>query len=123
MTIEVLDTTWWSVVSGGTWAGSCGGMSGQLTKCRLEGVVFYVRENMGGVDRFFTSSSARLGMKKGQMPSGSTQVLDLCAPAERWEAIAAAVRAEDAKVGEPRQIRHHLQFTVAWAEERFKPGG
>lgn len=82
-------------------------------------MVFYIRENVGGIDRFLTSSAARLGMKKGQNPSGSFQVLDLCAPKEKWEAIAAAVRAEDQLA---RPVRRHLQFTADWAEEKLAEG-
>ena len=116
LSIEVLQTGSWRVHSGGAWSGESGGIVGQLTKCRLDGVVFYLRENLGGVDPFFISSSARLGMKKGQNPAHSTQVLDLAAPAERWGEIAAAVRAAD---GMGRPVRRHARFTADWAEQRL----
>lgn len=123
MSIEALEVCWWSAVSGGTYAGSCGGMSGQLTKCRMGNVIFYVRENIGGIDRFNTSSAQRLGMKKGQMPKYSYQVLDLCAPKEHWDTIAAAIMEEDKKGGMERPVRHHQNFTVDWAEHVLKQDG
>jgi hypothetical protein len=64
----------------------------QLTKCSLEGVVFYVRENGGG------------GIKW----------LDLCAPDFYWQKIAGIVKCEDSL---EREVRRSDDFTAAWAEQ------
>jgi hypothetical protein len=114
MTIEVVATATWMV----HWPGlnnAGGGISGQVTKCRLAGVVFYVRENLAGKGGMTMCSAERLGMKAGRTPS-LPQVLDVLAPAGRWEEFAEAVRAADT-LGRP--ARRHRQFTWAWAERLF----
>lgn len=69
----------------------------QLTKCSLDGVVFYVRENGGG------------GIKW----------LDLCAPDFYWQKIAGIVKCEDSL---EREIRRSDDFTVEWAEQLLSNG-
>lgn len=63
----------------------------QVTKCSLDGVVFYVRENAAG----------------GQ------EWLDLCAPDFYWLKISGVVKCEDSRL---REVRKSGQFTPEWAE-------
>jgi hypothetical protein len=65
--------------------------AGQVTKCRLENDVFYVRENL--VD--------------------GKQVLELLAPDQVWKKIEGVIRLEDSM---GREIVRNPEFTVEWAE-------
>lgn len=120
--MKVVRTMEWAIHSGACWAQG-GGIIGQLTKLEHEGVTFYVRENLAGVDHFYMSASARLGMKQGRSPTGSRDVLDLAVPkGVDWSRFAALVSAEDAAgrgARGPREVRKHARFTVAWAEDEF----
>lgn len=69
----------------------------QLTKCSLDGIVFYVRESGGA------------GVKW----------LDLCAPNFYWPKIARIVRCEDSL---DREVRRSEDFTVEWAEQLLSNG-
>jgi hypothetical protein len=69
-----------------------GGLAGQLTKCRLGGLVFYVRENTAR-DHFNQSSGERMAMKRGEVRG--VQVLELWAPPAMWGRVADLVRAAD----------------------------
>lgn len=64
----------------------------QVTKCDLDGVVFYVRENAGH----------------------GVLWLDLCAPEAHWHRIANAVGCEDSL---KREVRLDPAFTPEWAEQ------
>ncbi len=92
------------------------GVDGQLTEIVVDGVHAFVRENRE-LAHFYVSSAERLRMKKS---SGRTlpgvDVLELCAPAHAWEAIAAEVRRRD---GLDRRVRRNQRFTVRWAEDVF----
>lgn len=92
------------------------GITGQLTECAALGTRFYVREGLGGVDHFYISANARIGMKEGRAPKGSVDTLHLCAPDELWERLAELVRQTD-PLGRP--VVRHRRFTARWAEETF----
>lgn len=65
--------------------------AGQVTKCRLENDVFYVRENL----------------------VGGKQVLELLAPDPAWKKIEGVIRLEDSM---GRDVVRNPEFTVEWAE-------
>lgn len=64
----------------------------QVTKCSLEGVVFYVRENAGAGKAW----------------------LDLCAPEFHWLRLSGIVKCEDSL---EREVRKDPAFTAEWAEQ------
>lgn len=111
--IEVLGTRQWEVHFRGL-NNPCGGSWGQVTKCRLGDLVFYVRENVTGRD-FYMCSSARLGLKAFGK-SGTPQVLELLAPEGEWDDLADAVERAD---GLGRHVRHNRNFTWDWATKLF----
>lgn len=80
-TIKVIEKTTWRFAKS-----NCGegGLIGQVTKCRFDGITFYVRENVNGIDSFLISSGERLGDKTGKNPVKSRQVLELFAPKKFW---------------------------------------
>lgn len=63
----------------------------QLSKCSLEGTVFYVRENVADGKKF----------------------LELCAPEFYWLRISGIVKCEDSL---ERPVIKNEEFTVEWAE-------
>lgn len=76
-TIKIIEKKLWHFSK--TNEGS-GGLVGQVSKCRFEGVVFYVRENVTGIDSFTISFGDRWGDKIGSKPSPGRQVLEILAP-------------------------------------------
>jgi hypothetical protein len=94
-----------------------GGLEGKLTKCRLGGLVFYVRENIavrGG--HFQVSSGERIGWKRGRLSKRHKQILELAAPDAEWDRIAAVVHDADAL---NRPVMRNGRFTIACAERQF----
>jgi hypothetical protein len=103
-------------------------LEGQVTKLRVEHTVCYARENLRIKDTFLIHSSARLGLGggivQGKVHAGikagdnwaGTQVLELCAPADRWEECARIIRLADAR---DRPVLRNRQFTKAWAERHL----
>lgn len=85
---------------------------GQVTRCELAGVVFYVRENLDSSVSFMMNAGQRWGEKNGRV-SKSREILELAAPADDWETIADAVRAADPL---HRPVRKNKNFTISWAE-------
>lgn len=114
--IEFLDTTSW--IFGAKTNTGVGGLVGQVTKCRWRGrVIFYVRENVRGVDSFNISSGERWGEKVGlSKPRKARWSLDLLAPDQHWEAIAKDVQEVDPH---HRPVLRNSAFTTEWAEQRF----
>jgi hypothetical protein len=114
--IEFLAVTEWQVHHGAVSAPGMSGIVGQLTMCRDRGVVFFVRENIA-YNAFLTSSAVRWRMKTaGTLPRDAVQVLELCAPSDRWDELARAVAALDRR---GRQVRRNRRFTGAWADSQF----
>lgn len=75
---------------------SDGGQIGQITRCRLNGIEFWVREIINGVNSFFISSGERQGDKEGlSKVRNCRQVLELLCPPFYWDAIACEVRKTD----------------------------
>jgi hypothetical protein len=111
--IEILSQTSWSVHWGGI--NHLGGIDGQVTRCRHEGVLFYVRENVA-LDHFQISSGERQGLKAGRLARRHPQVLELLAPATVWGPFAELVHTAD-QLG--RTVRRNRRFTWAWAERLF----
>jgi hypothetical protein len=114
--VEVLATTTWEVHWGGI--NKQGGVVGQVTKCRIAGVVCYVRETfapLGG--HFHVSGGERQAFKRGSVSRRHLQVLELCAPPEKWGAIAAIVTRADV-LGRP--VRKNRNFSYGWAERLFR---
>jgi hypothetical protein len=98
-----------------------GGLEGQLTKCRLGGVVFYVRENIafqGG--HFQVSSGERMGWKQGRLSRRHQQILELAAPPGQWDRIAALVHRVD---GLKRPVRSNRRFTIPCPKQFSKKHG
>lgn len=69
----------------------------QLTKCELDGEVFYVRENL----------------------LNGEKVLEVCAPDHRWERACQVVWIEDSL---KRKIIKNPDFTAEWAEKELADG-
>jgi hypothetical protein len=115
--LEVLAQTDW-IVHGGGCNNAAGGQGGKLTKCRVAGAVCYVRENLA-INHFGMSSNQRLSLKRGKPSKSIPQILELLAPDDHWEAIAAVVKAED---GLRRNVRKNRRFTWKWAERQFQSG-
>lgn len=112
--IEVLEKT---VRFFGTNSVRYGGMIGQLTKCHYNGVIFYVRENLKGINSFYISSGERWGDKQSlSTPRRERQSLDLLAPKKMWVEIAAQVNLEDTL---SRKVMRSRTFNWKWAEEQF----
>lgn len=82
--------------------------AGQVTKCRLEGVIFYVRENLM-VDE-------RMADVFGERPT--KQVLELLAPESSRRRIETVIRLEDSM---KRDVVLNPAFTEAWAEAALYP--
>src|SRR5438128_2088002 len=97
MAIEILAKACWSIHWGGI--NHLGGLEGQVTRCRLEKVIFYVRENVA-LDHFHISSGERQALKAGRVSSRHPQVLELLAPTRIWDALAELVRQADS-LGRP----------------------
>ncbi len=95
----------------------------RVSKCRVDGVTFYVRENLDGAQSFYVSSNERWKFKGGNNSTDRAglerQCLDLCAPAAEWDRIAELVRAADS-LG--RRVRKHRTFTERWAEQQIATG-
>ena len=114
MNIQVLDKTIWSF---GESSIKAGGMVGQLTKCKVNDIVFYVRENLKGINTFHITSGERWGDKTGMRePRKERQSLDLLAPKEHWDMIAALVHEQDHM---KRPVLKAKSFTWEWAEKEF----
>lgn len=114
--MEVLQTAPWyfgqaNVDKNGT------GLTGQLSKCRHDGVVFYVRENVNQSESFLVSSGERWGDKTGARPSKRRQVLEISAPMPHVKALAVLVAKADAL---KRPVLINRRFTAQWAEDYFK---
>lgn len=80
--------------------------------------MFYVRENVafhGG--HFMVSSGERMGIKLGRLSKRHLQILELAAPDNDWNRIAAVVHEVD---GLKRPVRKNRRFTIQWAERTFK---
>ena len=113
--LEVLEVGYWAFGGGTLRAHLC---EGQITKCRWQEIVFYVRENLDGGWSFYISSNERMsdkgsGCGRGR-PSLRRNVLDLCTQhAADWESAADIVRSHDAL---QRPVLRNRLFTVRWAE-------
>ena len=90
-------------------------INGILFEVQLDDAVAYLRENIK-YDSFLVPANVRLGIKRGQFPSDSVQVLELCASESYWEAIAQEVRALD-KLNRPIV---HGKFGRKWALSQFE---
>lgn len=112
--INVLQVGSW-VFGQSNLAGSTG-LIGQVTRCELDGVEFYVRENVTAIPSFQISSAERMGDKVGRKPSRRRQALELLAPADRWDEIAAEVKRAD-RLGRP--VLLNRSFTWSWASSIF----
>lgn len=93
---------------------------GQITKCRIDGVLCYVRENLDGRMSFYISSGQRWAEKGGNYadrgPMANRQILELVAPSLEWDRITALVhRADRLK----RPVRRNRTFTKLWAETQL----
>lgn len=113
MEIEVLARATWLVHWGGI--NHLGGISGQVTKCRYGGIVFYVRENLA-LDHFNISAGERQALKCGRIARRHSQVLELLAPAVEWNCLAKLVHEADTM---RRSVRRNRNFTWAWAGRTF----
>lgn len=119
---QVLAQIEWQVHGGGG-SNPLGGIVGRLTKIRVFGLVCYVRENLM-FDHFGIGSGGRLALKHGRIPKFAVQVLELAAPSERWEEVAAVVAQIEAQCclaegKQPRRILRNQRFTQNWAEDQF----
>jgi len=92
--------------------------TGQVTVVEWRGWRAFVRENCRrlSVDHFTTSSNARLRTKQGGV---GTQVLELAAPADIWDRLAAVVEASDTH---HRPVVRSQSWTLDVAEAAFEQG-
>ena len=106
--IQVLHTDIWIFSQN-----SCrtGGQVGQITACKFEQTVFYTRENINGIDSFFISSGERMGDKTDKVPRKERQVLELVAPDDKWNDIAAIVYNLDPL---KRKVIKNEHFNINW---------
>lgn len=111
--IEVLDKAPWIFSQDNM---SNGGLIAQVTKCKINDVIFYVRENVNGVNSFEISSGERWGDKAGSKPSRHRQVLELYAPEPVWEILKKAVERED---GLKRKVFKNRNFNEAFVTKIF----
>lgn len=75
---------------------SLGGIEGQVTHCKYEGIPFYVRENLTGIPSFYISAGERWGNKTGTgKPRAERQILELLAHPRDWVNLAEVVRRYD----------------------------
>jgi hypothetical protein len=116
MNIEIITTGYWHH-SGANMGGIVSGLSSQITICRHEGTVFAVRENCNAIPMFNISSGERWGDKIGHRPSAKRQCLELLAPEEQWEEIAAVVKKAD---GLNRPVYKNNAFTFNWITKQIK---
>jgi hypothetical protein len=115
MSIKVLGVSCWEFGQSNLKGSS--GLTGQVTRCEYQGIVFYVRENVNATPAFNISSGERWGDKVGRKPSRFRQSLELLAPELHWEEIAQLVRQADT-LGRPvlrnklfnRAFIDHCQF-------------
>lgn len=112
--VEVLRKTSWHYGQGNM---GQGGLSGQVTLCRWNGIAFCVRENTNGVDSFLISSDERWGDKIGNKPTRARQVLELYAPESHWQEIRAVVHESD---GLKRYVKANKNFDRRWIINAFK---
>jgi len=113
----VLEQVPWQVHWGGL-NNPHGGLEGRLTKCRFDGIVFYVRENiavLGG--HFHVSAGERMGWKQGRLSKRHTQILELAALEKDWNRLAPIVHDVDRL---KRPVRKNRRFTIKWAEATLK---
>jgi hypothetical protein len=94
-----------------------GGVVSQVTHCKVENIEFYVRENINGINSFLISSGERWGDKVGKTARKGRGVLELLAPVDQWDRIAALVHAEDTL---KRHVKPNRLFTTAWAKQLFQ---
>lgn len=116
--VEVLKTGSWTF---GQTNMLTGGLSGQITKCKLRGIIFYTRENVTAIDGFQISAAERWGDKIGKKPRAPRQSLELLVPgAEQflWDHIAAIVKKMDTK-GRPvlKSLSFDSDFLKKWEIE------
>lgn len=112
--IEILDTAVWIFGQSNM---SSGGLVGQVTKCKCNETIFYVRENVRAVPSFQVSSGERWGDKNGTgKPRRSRWNLDLLAPDLYWDEFAKLVHEND---GLKRPVMKARDFTWEWAESQF----
>lgn len=112
--ITVIETSRWIFGQGNIRGAD--GLIGQVTRCELDGVEFYVRENVTAISSFQISSAERMGDKVGRKPSSRRQSLELLAPADKWEEISQAVKQTDTL---KRPVLHNAGFTWDWAQKQF----
>jgi len=93
----------------------CGGQIGQVTRCRTDGIEFWVRENITGIDSFLISSAERHGEKEGLgKVRASRQVLDLLCHPLYWDHVAELVHDHDPL---HRPVIHNARFNKAFVKE------
>lgn len=108
----VVRTTYWDRFFGGPQIG--GGITGQVTHIRADGVNAYVRENIR-TDTFMMNSGHRRGVAEGTADMPGAQVLNLATDGD-WERIAAVVRDADA-MGRP--VVRSRRWSMNAARELF----
>jgi hypothetical protein len=98
---------------------SLGGMMGQVTYCKYDGIPFYVRENLTGIPSFYISSAERWGDKVGTgKPRPERQVLELLAHPRYWDKLAEIVYRYD---GLKRRVVKNKRFNAAFIRELKAP--
>ena len=91
---------------------------GQVTKIRCGSVIAYVRENVQ-LDTFGIPANCRLAIKRGQMPTGAVQVLELAVNKVDWESMSVIVANAD---GLNRKVIKNPRFSCRTAEEMLQRG-
>lgn len=112
--IKVLNTAVWIHSQNSC---SSGGLCSQVTMCEWNDIIFYVRENVNGVNSFEISSAERWGDKNGSTPARRRQTLELMAPGEHWSDIRKLVLAADPL---RRPVKQNQNFNEAFIKTIFK---
>lgn len=112
--IEIIDQTSWVFGQDNC---SNGGQVALISKCRHQDTIFYVRENINGIDSFLISSNERWGDKAGSKASKNRQVLELLAPESKWHQLSILVHQIDTH---HRPVRSNKLFNMKFIREHFK---
>jgi hypothetical protein len=87
------------------------GVTSEVTKCRYQGKVFYVRENYNGVPSFYQHSNHRMAIKTMHIDP-HLQTLELCCPDDLFTELATTIHEFDHL---KRPVRKNSKFTYKWA--------
>lgn len=87
------------------------GVLTEVTQCKFEGNLFYIREAFNGIPSFLQHSNHRMAIKTVHIEA-ELQVLELCCPDQLFERLSCMITAFDHL---HRPVRKNSKFTYKWA--------